>query len=186
LIRAFGIFKICPYFTHWVYWCHIFANIQNAPICFPTGYIGVTWLGTLKMYSACTHWAYWGHMAGYIQNVLNILSLGTLESHVDCALSVFTMYPVGICAPVPSETKTAGADVLPPFRSPPAHPNVPNMCRPSVPSLVHQFLHFPHCRTHPAFPHRRTFLALFPHIVALSPRIIVLFLRFSCFLLISF
>jgi len=38
----------------------------------PTGYIGVTWLGTFKMYSECTHWAYLGHIVGYIQNVLSI------------------------------------------------------------------------------------------------------------------
>jgi len=34
-----------------------------------------------------------------------------LESHVDCALNVFTMYPVGIWAPVPSVSeKESGRD----------------------------------------------------------------------------
>jgi len=65
-------FEYIHHVTHWAHCDRISLNIQNVPDCLPTGYIGVTWLGTLKMYSACTHWAYWGHMAGYIQNVLNI------------------------------------------------------------------------------------------------------------------
>ena len=77
-------------------------NVENMPSCLATGYIGVRWLGTFKMYSACAHWAYLGHITGYIQNVLSILSLGILESHVDCDLNVFTMYLVGIWALVPS------------------------------------------------------------------------------------
>ena len=48
------------------------------------------------------HWVHWSHMAGYIQNVLSMYPLGTLGSHVDCALNVFTIYLVGIWAPVPS------------------------------------------------------------------------------------
>jgi len=88
--------------ARWQYWSHIFVNIENIPGCLPTGYIGVRWLGTFKMYSVCAHWAYLGHIVEYIQNVLSIWSLGTLESHVDCDLNVFTMYPVGIWALVPS------------------------------------------------------------------------------------
>ena len=46
-------------------------------------------------------------MAGHIQNVLSMYPLGILESNVDCDLNVFTMYPVGIWALVPSDTDHA-------------------------------------------------------------------------------
>jgi len=80
-----------------------FCSSSFSPIsCSDFNNIGVRWLGTFKMYSVCAHWAYLGHIVEYIQNVLSIWSLGTLESHVDCDLNVFTMYPVGIWALVPS------------------------------------------------------------------------------------
>ena len=47
---------------NWAYWSQIFVNIENVPSCLPTGYIGVRWLGTFKMYSAFDHWAYWSHI----------------------------------------------------------------------------------------------------------------------------
>ena len=86
------------------------------------GYIELFWQGIFLIYSAfyplgtlwldfaeywkCAqlfaHWVYWSQMAGHIQNVLNMYPLGILESHVDCDLNVFTMYPVGIWALVSS------------------------------------------------------------------------------------
>ena len=64
------------------------------------------------MYSAFDHWAYWSHMLTVISmfspctqwvfGPLSPVSLGIFESHVDCDLNVFTMYPVGIWALVPS------------------------------------------------------------------------------------
>ena len=95
-------FEYIHHITHWAHCDRISPNVQNVLVCLRTRFIGVTWLGTFKIYSTCTHWAYWGHMAGYIQNVLSMYPLGTLESHVDCALNVFTIYLVGIWAPVPS------------------------------------------------------------------------------------
>ena len=53
-------------FTHWAHCDRISPNIENVPSCLPIGYIGVRWLGTFKMYSACTHWAYLGRITGYI------------------------------------------------------------------------------------------------------------------------
>ena len=61
-----SLLKICPYLTHWAYWGQIFVNIENVPSCLATEYIGVRWLGTFKMYSACAHWIYLGHIKGYI------------------------------------------------------------------------------------------------------------------------
>jgi len=65
-------FEYIQHFTHWEHCDRILPNIQNVPDCLPTGYIGVTWLGTFKMYSVCAHWAYLGHIVEYIQNVLSI------------------------------------------------------------------------------------------------------------------
>jgi len=65
-------FEYIQHFTHWVHCDRISPNIQNVPSCLPTGYIGVTWLGTFKMYSVCAHWAYPSHIIGYIQNILSI------------------------------------------------------------------------------------------------------------------
>ena len=58
--------KYIQHFTHWAHCDRISPNIENVPNCLATGYIGVRWLGTFKMYSACTHWAYLGHITGYI------------------------------------------------------------------------------------------------------------------------
>ena len=54
------------------------------------------------MCSTFGHWAHWGYMAGHILNVFNIWSLGISETHVVCVLNVFSMYPLGILALVPS------------------------------------------------------------------------------------
>ena len=59
-------FEYIQHFAHWAHCDHISPNIENVPDCLPTGYIGVRWLGTFKMYSACACWAYLGHMIGYI------------------------------------------------------------------------------------------------------------------------
>ena len=65
-------FEYIQHFTHWAHYDRISPNIENVANRFPTGYIGVRWLGTFKMYSTCARWAYPGHITGYIQNVLSI------------------------------------------------------------------------------------------------------------------
>ena len=67
-LKFFGeaYFEYIQHFTHWVHCDQISPNIENVPDYLPIGYIGVRWLGTFKMYSACTCWAYLGHITGYI------------------------------------------------------------------------------------------------------------------------
>ena len=65
-------FEYIQHFTHWAHCDWILPNIENVPDCLATGYSGVRWLGTFKMYSACARWAYLGHIKGHIQNVLSI------------------------------------------------------------------------------------------------------------------
>ena len=57
-------FEYIQHFTHWAHCDWILPNIKNVPDCLATGYIGVRWLGTFKMYSACAHWTYLGHTTG--------------------------------------------------------------------------------------------------------------------------
>ena len=46
-------FEYIQHFTHWAHCDCILLNIENVPNCLPTGYIGVRWLGTFKIYSVC-------------------------------------------------------------------------------------------------------------------------------------
>ena len=55
-------FEYIQHFTHWAHCDWISPNIENVADCLATGYIGVRWLGTFKMYSAFDRWAYLSHM----------------------------------------------------------------------------------------------------------------------------